>query len=75
MLDNFSDGLLPVTKNKKLGYINAKGEEVIPCTLKYYIEQGMDDGFVIFGRFKEGLAKYVASMEKVEQRNILEQKI
>ena len=57
VLDNFSDGLLPVTKNKKLGYINAKGEEVIPCTLKYYIESGMDDGFVIFGRFKEGLAK------------------
>lgn len=57
VLDNFSDGLLPVTKNKKLGYINAKGEEVIPCTLKYYIEPGMDDGFVIFGRFKEGLAK------------------
>lgn len=56
-MDNFSDGLLPVTKNKKLGYINAKSEEVIPCTLKYYIEQGMDDGFVIFGRFKEGLAK------------------
>ena len=28
VLDNFSDGLLPVTKNKKLGYINAKGEEV-----------------------------------------------
>ena len=57
VLDNFSDGLLPVTKNKKLGYINAKGEEVIPCTLKYYIEPGMDDGSVIFGRFKEGLAK------------------
>lgn len=57
VLDNFSDGLLPVTKNKKLGYINAKGEEAIPCTLKYYIEPGMDDGSVIFGRFKEGLAK------------------
>lgn len=57
VLDNFSDGLLPVTKNKKLGYINAKGEEVIPCTLKYYIEPGMDDGSVIFGRFKECLAK------------------
>ncbi len=57
VLGNFSDGLLPVTKNKKLGYINAEGEEVIPCTKKYYIEPGMDDGIVKYGSFHDGLAQ------------------
>lgn len=57
VLGNFSDGLLPVTKNKKLGYINAEGEEVIPCTKKYYIEPGMDDGIVKYGNFHDGLAQ------------------
>ena len=57
VLGNFSDGLLPVTKNKKLGYINAEGKEVIPCTKKYYIEPGMDDGIVKYGSFHDGLAQ------------------
>lgn len=57
VLGNFSDGLLPVTKNKKLGYINSEGEEVIPCTKKYYIEPGMDDGIVKYGSFHDGLAQ------------------
>ena len=28
---NFSEGLAPVRKNDKWGYINTQGEEVVPC--------------------------------------------
>ncbi len=56
VLGNFYDGLLPVVKNRLLGYINAKGEEVIPCSLKYYIEPGIEDT-PVYGAFHEGLAR------------------
>lgn len=56
VLGNFYDGLLPVVKNRLLGYINAKGEEVIPCKLKYYTAAGLDNP-PAYGAFHDGLAR------------------
>lgn len=57
VLGNFSEGLLPVVKNRMLGYVNANGEEVVPCSLKYYIEPGGDGDDPVHGDFHEGLAR------------------
>ena len=39
-LEPFSDGMAAVGKNGKWGYINHKGEEVIPCQYDNYYEYG-----------------------------------
>ena len=56
ILGNFSEGLLPVVKNRMLGYINANGDEIVPCSLKYYIETSIED-IPIYGDFHDGLAR------------------
>ena len=43
-ISDFHEGLLAVRKNQKWGYINSKGEEVIPCKYEYSCD------------FSEGLA-------------------
>ena len=61
-LEPFSDGMAAVGKNGKWGYINHKGEEVIPCQFDSEAEEG-EGGELNFGksycvshRFSEGVA-------------------
>ena len=53
----FSEGYAAVKKDKKWGYINTKGQEIIPTLLNAYC----------VGRFSEGLAFVVMANEKEEK--------
>lgn len=63
LLGDFHEGLAAAVRKVNgeplVGYINTKGEEVIPCKFKYYIEEGADDIYYSFGDFHEGLAKVI----------------
>jgi hypothetical protein len=50
----FNDGFAAVCKNEKWGYINVRGEEVIPTQIDAYCA----------GRFSEGLAFVIESWDK-----------
>ena len=59
----FSEGLAAVSKDNKWGYINTKGEEVIPTKI---------DAFCV-GRFSEGLA-FVAKEKDKEVFSVIDAK-
>lgn len=56
MLGEFSEGLAPVlNKDQKLGYINVKGEEVIPCQFKPH-EDRVSGWDLTMSKFSGGVA-------------------
>ena len=60
-LEPFSEGMAAVGKNDKWGYINHKGEEVIPCQYDNYYEYGEGNekskmSFCASHPFSEGVA-------------------
>ena len=53
---SFHDGLALVVKDGKYGYINERGEEVIPCQRKAYIYREGEIDETVLPDFSEGMA-------------------